>query len=838
MAIVVNPSDSAEYPIANTTSGSTNVSIGYIKSRIGTGNFLLYWSGSNYSIARLTDTTGDVYLCDALHVGFLDDSDIIYINGVGQKERFRYGYDPNTGGFSIIYGTELNLSARAYGGKSYLYYPVSNSSHPQAGIFTSYATLYINNEPVVQYEWQSVPAISGKNGILSLATIKDEYINNGEAVTGADVSNVNLTNDSSWSYLLSGRDYLEWVIETIPDPLLEDEELLKTGLEIGYGGSYTTGEIGYTYNYGEPDVASGSSAFSISNNRAWLSILKDDENEVAKFSIIFVDGDSPTTISYNTTSANWTDEQMHGLWLLLQECEVEDPEDTEDENGNEDGGSENTWLRPDNPAPEPDMPACDAIGTGFVSLWKVPKENLQLLSTHLWSDDFWDVIHKYFADPREVITGLQIMPVSPKNDEISESQEIISGRIATGCYGYKLLKQFRKIECGEIPLSGVGKNFFSYPPYTSIDIYLPFCGFHSLDVNDIMKVKDNPGSKLTLKYVFDFLSGTCVALLAVNGSYKYAFAGACAQQIPISSADYRDILRNSMSLGASIGAGMITQGTSGLQAPAQDTAASIINSAMNVMNAAPKVAFTSGGGSTAGYLQSRRPCLILSEPVPKKAVNQWHYTGKQALQTCQLKTLKGYTKVLSMHLHDVPCTEKEHDAIMRYLRSGVMINDTASEMPEFVPMPGEHAIAFFKNKSEANVIRKKFDSALVKYGTQFYGQSITDPKIVIKGDYTQYNYAYLPDFNRFYYITEQTVDNNDVTSITLSVDALESWKNEILECKAVIDRQEHKSNWFMQDGMYFAESRKNVTTLPFVNADTEFSFENTSECYILSVAGG
>lgn len=39
------------------------------------------------------------------------------------------------------------------------------------------------------YNWVSVPSVSGKNGILSLATIKDEYINNGESVTGASLSN-------------------------------------------------------------------------------------------------------------------------------------------------------------------------------------------------------------------------------------------------------------------------------------------------------------------------------------------------------------------------------------------------------------------------------------------------------------------------------------------------------------------------------------------------------------------------------------------------------------------------------------------------------------------------
>ena len=696
---------------------------------------------------------------------------------------------------------------------------------------------YIMSVAPPAYIWTSVPAISGKMGILSLATIPEEYINNGEAVTGADPSHVNLVDSAKWSSLLSGRDYLEIIVNSYYDEFLE-EDILTDGFNIGYAGSYATGEAGFTYHYGEADAEGGDTTFAISNNNAWLSILKDDENEVAKFSIIFVDGSSPTTVSYNTTSANWTEAQMHALWLLIHECEVEDPDDTEDENANTDAGDEGIIIRPDNPIPEPDMPACDAISTGFVSLWKVPKENLQLLSNKLWSDDFWDVIHKFFADPREVITGLQIMPISPKSDEIGSSEHIIAGRIDTECVGQKLLKQFRKITCGDISISGTGNNFFAYPPYTSIDIYLPFCGYHSLDVNDIMKCKSKTGSKLTLKYIFDFLSGTCVALLAVNGSYKYAFAGNCAQQIPVTSADYRDIMRNSMSLGASIGAGMITAGSAGLTAPAADTAASVMNSAINVMNASPHVAFSSGGGSTAGFLQNRRPVLVISEPIPKKAVNEWHYIGKQALQTCLLNNLKGFTKVYNIHLNNIPCTDEELGIIMNQLKSGVIINKNASEIPEFTPMPQEHAIAFFKNYSEANVIKKDFRNAIVVYGKQFYNMNILTPKLAIQGDYREYNYAYMPDFGRFYYITHQTLDNGNVSTIEFKVDALESWKTEILACDAIIERQEHKSNWYMQDGQYFAENRKNVTTLPFVNAGVEFQFKNTSECYIMTVAGG
>ena len=57
--------------------------------------------------------------------------------------------------------------------------------------------------PQATYTWQSVPSISGKNGILSLATLND--VNDGEPVETSDTSKFNLTDDSNVSALVAAR---------------------------------------------------------------------------------------------------------------------------------------------------------------------------------------------------------------------------------------------------------------------------------------------------------------------------------------------------------------------------------------------------------------------------------------------------------------------------------------------------------------------------------------------------------------------------------------------------------------------------------------------------------
>ena len=60
---------------------------------------------------------------------------------------------------------------------------------------------YFNNAPIIQYQWTSVPAISGKNGILSLSTLND--INDGNPVTTSDTNKFYLAKTSNLSTLIN-----------------------------------------------------------------------------------------------------------------------------------------------------------------------------------------------------------------------------------------------------------------------------------------------------------------------------------------------------------------------------------------------------------------------------------------------------------------------------------------------------------------------------------------------------------------------------------------------------------------------------------------------------------
>lgn len=76
-------------------------------------------------------------------------------------------------------------------------------SYLQSGVTRQMYIDYIMLPYTPTYNWQSVPSIIGKNGILSLSTINDSAINNGNPVTGATSDTFYSTEDSKVEELVT-----------------------------------------------------------------------------------------------------------------------------------------------------------------------------------------------------------------------------------------------------------------------------------------------------------------------------------------------------------------------------------------------------------------------------------------------------------------------------------------------------------------------------------------------------------------------------------------------------------------------------------------------------------
>lgn len=98
----------------------------------------------------------------------------------------------------------------------------------------------------------------------------------------------------------------------------------------------------------------------------------------------------------------------------------------------------------------------------------------------------------------------------------------------------------------------------------------------------------------------------------------------------------------------------------------------------------------------------------------------------------------------------------------------------------------------------------------------------------------KYNYMYIEEFGRYYFIDEIVSIRNGLWTIMATVDVLMSFKKDILESNVIIDKAEDEdiSNLYLDDGSFVMDSRK-------YNEVKEFpSGLNENGSYILICAGG
>lgn len=361
----------------------------------------------------------------------------------------------------------------------------------------------------------------------------------------------------------------------------------------------------------------------------------------------------------------------------------------------ESAGGDGIYVFQDSdPIDFPTLPTLSAVATGFVSLWSPTEQQMLDLSSFMWNADittidFWK---KLFADPKDLIFGLSLVPLNLADLGYIDGQgTVVVGLVNTRIMMDKVSSQWVEFDCGSLDIDEAWGAYLDYDPYTKLEIYLPFCGVHPIKADDF-----TPGT-ISLKYYIDLLSGTCVAMVKSTKSNKhgdvldsvmYQFMGNCAAQIPVSSQQFADAVRSAISIAASIGT-MVATGVGGASAmtaaksagaglaTAMRTVSSEISTGAsaveNVMNIKPAIERSGAIGSTAALLGVRTPYLILTRPRMARPDKQSTYTGYPSFITETLGDISGWTIVQAIHLEAISCTAEEMSEIDELLKGGVIL---------------------------------------------------------------------------------------------------------------------------------------------------------------------
>lgn len=379
-------------------------------------------------------------------------------------------------------------------------------------------------------------------------------------------------------------------------------------------------------------------------------------------------------------------------WMNGYEPYYPDDDNPYDEGGrsSEDKGNANFSDDSDSISDE-GLPSLSAVGTGFATIFTPSATQLHNLSAVMWNQTVFGALQNLVENITDMFTGLSIVPFNVTAGRTVTVTWL--GLFDTGIDLTLAANQFYDIPMGSIDLSADGRIFTSgsaldYAPFSKLGIYLPFIGFQELDVDECRN------AVISLHYKVDILSGTCVAMISLDGNEIYQFTGNCLTQIPITNQSLESLVSDAVQVGIAISntgataataAGDIAESAGsedGLQY--QDVATAhqritrsegqLASATANAMMGMKPTIKKSGAVSAAASLMSiRQPYLFLTTPRQSMPYHYQKYCGFPSNITGKLNTFSGFTQVESIRLNHLVATSPEIAEIYDLLKKGVII---------------------------------------------------------------------------------------------------------------------------------------------------------------------
>ena len=120
-------------------------------------------------------------------------------------------------------------------------------------------------------------------------------------------------------------------------------------------------------------------------------------------------------------------------------------------------------------------------------------------------------------------------------------------------------------------------------------------------------------------------------------------------------------------------------------------------------------------------------------------------------------------------------------------------------------------IKIYTNTSENNKLNKSITSLLDTNCNLKRDTTLTDPLLELVGvafsGLKYANYMYIPDFGRYYFISNISYNSGGIAVITGHVDVLMSFKSQISNSSGILRRQESIFNAYLPDDDFYNDNR-------------------------------
>jgi len=314
----------------------------------------------------------------------------------------------------------------------------------------------------------------------------------------------------------------------------------------------------------------------------------------------------------------------------------------------------------------PAMTSLSPIDADFIKLYKIDKPNLTAFAQYLFSASFTTNLEKMWNSVSEAILCLNLLPFTPAGTA-STATDIIFDSSDTNADGYLITQQYEELDFGSVTISEFYGSCLDYTPYTQIQLSLPYAQTVNLDPDEFM------GRSVGVKCRVDVYTGSALYLIDNGTSVLMQVPATLANPLPWSAKDYSAVISSIANLAITVGGGLAVLATGGASTPAAIAIAGGVaaNTASNVMQAKPHYQHGGSAGMGTGMFGIQKPYLIIKRPRQCLPVDNNKYQGYPSMATLLLGNLSGFTKILQIHLDNLPATDAEKKELEAILKGGV-----------------------------------------------------------------------------------------------------------------------------------------------------------------------
>ena len=346
------------------------------------------------------------------------------------------------------------------------------------------------------------------------------------------------------------------------------------------------------------------------------------------------------------------------------------------------------------------IPVAAATRSGFITAFVPTWGEIKSVASALLDPNIFQILGSSVVKLSDVVIGLSAFPCTiPATQLATVTANFLGINIGTGVQCHVADDQYLEIDCGSLTINEYWCNCLDYNPYTTISIFLPFCGMYELDADEVM------GKTINVTYRIDIFSGACLATIKINGSVFYQYTGQCSSQIPVNSVSFDNFLSSMIDLGIATATGVTAiKGAGGEVAKAEknfaeaknsevkgaledmlaakdkynkvkeDSGASILGASVNSVTGGKGFYSHAGAmGGSPGFLAVRKPFIIIKRPEQVLPSTYGKFHGYPTNTTAVLGDLAGYTEVSDIRLNIPNATVDEIIECEQLLKGGVVI---------------------------------------------------------------------------------------------------------------------------------------------------------------------